>query len=113
MGSSAAAAESAATLYQRHCAVCHGGNGDGSHLSQDAMPAHSFHDCSWMSLMSDATLFLAIHDGGAAVGMRSAMPGFSGRLTNDEIAALVHLVRNFCAGSVPAAPAPGALTPRY
>lgn len=110
MGWSAAAAEPAATLYQRHCAVCHGRNGDGNggHLSQKAMPAHSFRDCSWMNLMSDATLFLAIHDGGAAVGMNSAMPGFGGRVTNDEIAALVRLVRGFCAAPIPmAAPTPG------
>ncbi len=62
--------------------------------------------------MSDATLFLAIKEGGAEIGMRPAMPAFGARLSNDEIAALVHLVRSFCAPPEPLAPSdPGATTP--
>lgn len=47
--------------------------------------------------MSGATLFLAIKNGGGAIGIRSSMPAFGDRLSNDEIAGLVGYIRGFCA----------------
>ncbi len=49
--------------------------------------------------MSNATLFLAIKNGGGAIGIRASMPAFGDRLTNDEIAGLVSYIRGFCAPS--------------
>jgi mono/diheme cytochrome c family protein len=101
--SPAKSADSAVALYRQHCARCHGVDGatdgaaDDGYVNDSALPSHSLRDCSWMSLMSDATLFLAIKSGGGAVGIRSSMPAFGDRLTNDEIAGLVSYIRGFCA----------------
>jgi mono/diheme cytochrome c family protein len=96
--SPAKSADAPAALYRQHCARCHGADGtvDGNNVSDSALPSHSLRDCSWMSLMSDATLFLAIKSGGGAIGIRSSMPAFGDRLTNDEIAGLVSYIRGFC-----------------
>ncbi len=51
--------------------------------------------------MSNATLFLAIKNGGGAIGISPSMPAFSGHLTNDEMAGLVSYIRGFCAEPEP------------
>lgn len=51
-----------------------------------------------MRMMSDATLFLAIKNGGQAVGLRADMPAFGGRLSDEDISDLVLYIRNFCGG---------------
>lgn len=51
-----------------------------------------------MSMMSDATIFLVIKDGAAAAGFPVGMPAFGGTLGDDQIVALLHYVRGFCAG---------------
>ena len=88
------------TLYLSQCARCHGrsGHGDGPEAPQLRMQLHSFSDCGWMLMMSDATLFLIIKDGAAAAGFPAGMPGFGGTLGYDQMVALLHYVRGFCAG---------------
>lgn len=39
-----------------------------------------------MSMMSDATIFVAIKDGAAAAGFPAGMPAFVGTLSYDQIA---------------------------
>jgi len=90
----------AETLYFSHCAGCHGrdGKGHGPAARDLPVPIHSFTDCDWMSMMSDATLFLIIKDGSSSAGFPAGMPATDGRLSYDQIARLVHYVRKFCAG---------------
>jgi mono/diheme cytochrome c family protein len=90
----------AQALYQSQCAHCHGrsGEGDGPEAARLPVHLHSFADCGWMSMMSDATIFLVIKDGAAAAGFPAGMPAFGGTLGYDQIVALVHYVRGFCAG---------------
>jgi mono/diheme cytochrome c family protein len=90
----------AQTLYQSQCAHCHGrsGQGDGPGAAQLHAHLHSFTDCGWMSMMSDATIFLVIKNGAAAAGFPAGMPAFGETLGDDRIVALVQYVRGFCAG---------------
>jgi mono/diheme cytochrome c family protein len=80
----------ASQIYSTQCARCHGTLGLANDPDARALHhrPHSFADCDWMSLMSDATLYLIISQGGAAIGLSSEMPAFNGKLTYDQIAAL-------------------------
>jgi mono/diheme cytochrome c family protein len=55
-----------------------------------------FNDCEMLSMMSDATLFLAIRSGAAAIGAQSKMPAYDHVLSYDQITALVVYVRKLC-----------------
>lgn len=90
----------AQTLYQSQCAQCHGrsGEGDGPEAPQLRVHLRSFADCGWMSMMSDATIFLVIKDGATAAGFPAGMPAFGGKLGYDQMVELVKYVRAFCAG---------------
>jgi cytochrome c oxidase cbb3-type subunit III len=91
-------ASSTPELYMRHCADCHGksGKGDGPRALNSKMEIHSFADCDWMSMRSDATLFLVIGQGSGAVGLPAQMPGFSGKLSDTQISKLVTYIRRVC-----------------
>ena len=85
-------------LYLEQCACCHGsgGLGDGPTARASNLQLHSFKDCDWMNLMSDATLYLIISDGASAAGFQSGMPQFKGNLTHDQIVDLITYIRHFC-----------------
>jgi mono/diheme cytochrome c family protein len=85
-------------LYLSQCAGCHGrdGKGKGPDVWRLPVSIHSFRDCDWMLLMSDATLFLIIKEGSSSAGFPAGMPAGDGKLSYDQIAQLVHYVRTFC-----------------
>jgi len=85
-------------LYLNHCAGCHGpsGRGNGTQLANSLRKPHSFADCSWMNLMSDATLYLVISEGSSAGGFRAGMPAFGAKLSYAQMASLIEYVRSFC-----------------
>ena len=86
--------------YMAKCAGCHGAGGRtrGGGASHGAdLPSHSLTDCSWMEMMSDATIFTAIKAGGPSIGMSAAMPPYGGRLSDGEIAEMVGYIRGLCA----------------
>jgi cytochrome c oxidase cbb3-type subunit III len=89
---------SAASLYLKYCAQCHGrsGNGDGPRAAQFKTHIRSFANCAWMAMRSDATLFLIIRDGSGAIGLLPEMPPFDGKLDDQQIAELIGYVRRFC-----------------
>ncbi|MBF6570100.1 MAG: cytochrome c [Candidatus Binataceae bacterium] len=80
------------------CARCHGqnGHGDGPDASTLSTKPKDFADCSSMAKLTDATIFKAIKDGGAAVGVSSDMPAWSQGLSDNQIKGLVPYVRAFC-----------------
>lgn len=88
----------ASELYLKHCARCHGksGQGNGPQAARFPFRLHSFADCAWMEMRSDAVLFLLIKSGTAAVGLPPQMPAFAAHLDNQQIAELVRYVRSIC-----------------
>jgi len=91
-------ASSAESLYASHCAQCHGrsGKGDGPRAARLKTHIHSFADCDWMAMRSDATLFLIITKGRGAIGLPPEMPSFDGSLDSRQITELIGYVRRFC-----------------
>ncbi len=78
----------AATMF---CYKCHGedGKGDGPAAATLHTPPRNYTDCAKMSKISDDTLFKAIKNGGASVGLSGEMPSWSAGLDDSEIHGLV------------------------
>jgi mono/diheme cytochrome c family protein len=74
-------------LYTTNCAICHGPTGTGaSHFKQMGIP--DFTDSAWHARESDAQLAAVIRKGKGRF-----MPAWEGKLTADEIQALVRFLR--------------------
>ncbi len=86
--------------YSQLCAVCHGeaGHGNGPGPAKASRPAYlrDFTDCAGMAQFADSTLFKAIKEGGASVGLSKAMPPGKEIFDDNQIADLVAYVRGFC-----------------
>ena len=76
-------------LYAKHCSSCHGehGEGDGPAAAAFNPPPSDLTDTERMRSLSDEEL-LEISASG-----KGTMPGYSASLNEDEIAALVEVVR--------------------
>jgi mono/diheme cytochrome c family protein len=95
----AAAADSeTATEFAIYCAKCHGtdGHGDGPNASTLNTKPRNFTDCAIMKKISDATVFKAIKEGGAAVNLPNDMPPWGQAFDDGEIKQLASFVRAFC-----------------
>ncbi len=90
--------DSAQDNYTAYCTKCHGpaGHGDGPSAGSLATKPQDFADCAAMQKISDDTMFKAIKDGGAAVGLPGDMPSWSDGLSDAEVHDLVAYVRAFC-----------------
>jgi cytochrome c6 len=84
---SSASARSAAELYNKRCASCHGKDGRSKTLKGRFKSARDLSDQEWQSSVSDERIFNSIHNG------RGKMPSFSKKLSEAEIETLVALVR--------------------
>lgn len=97
IGSSAgtARAEEAKDTYQKLCASCHGpaGKGDGPAGKMLKPPPPDMSATS----TSDADLAKIIKEGGKAVGRSPLMPAYGAKLSDDQIKALVDLLKGFAA----------------
>jgi len=96
---SSASLEEIKPLYREDCAKCHGetGKGDGSKAAQYRPAPTDFTDPALLATRTDGELFYKIGEG------RRPMPGFQGRLTQDQRWRLVLLIRSFAKpGSTPA-----------
>lgn len=92
-------AQDAATLtYKVYCSRCHGdtGHGDGADAATLKTRPRDFTDCAAMSKISDDTMFKAIKEGGAAVGLPEDMPSWAAGLSDDDIRAVMKYVRHLC-----------------
>ena len=84
-----AAVVRARELYSTHCVSCHGPTGTGdAHFKSIGIP--DFTDSKWHARESDAELTKTIN-----AGKGKFMPAWAGKLTPEEIAALVRLIRSF------------------
>ena len=84
--------------YKIYCSRCHGDAGHGDGADAGTLKAHprDFTDCAGMAKIPDDTMFKAIKDGGAAVGVSGDMPAWGAGLSDDDIHAVMKYVRHFC-----------------
>jgi mono/diheme cytochrome c family protein len=82
---------SAKVLYIENCARCHGADGRGETPMGKLFEAKNLADAVWWKRerVGDKRLFASIRDG------RNQMPAFGKKLSKEEIAALVALVKTF------------------
>jgi cytochrome c oxidase cbb3-type subunit 3 len=77
-------AERGKAVYARTCALCHGKAGDGKGtVHGEGPPATDFTDGERMAKRSDWEVYLAIRDGGAALGLSPRMIAW-GKVLNDQ-----------------------------
>jgi cytochrome c6 len=81
----AVAADDTAALYKSKCQVCHGADGKGTAAGQK-MGAKDFQSPE-VAKQSDAELIKVTKDG------KGKMPKYDGKLTDDQIKALVKYIR--------------------
>ena len=95
---------SAAALYGRWCAQCHGakGNGDGPNATHLPVAPAKHADAAATSRRSDDALYDTIHGGGAIMNRSARMPAFGGTLAPREIRSLVRYIRELCRCGGPA-----------
>jgi cytochrome c oxidase cbb3-type subunit 3 len=84
--------------YQLFCVKCHGPNGEGNGPAAATLHTkpRNYTDCKKMATITDQTLFNAIKNGGASVGLSADMPAWKQGFDDDDIHNLVAFVRSFC-----------------
>ena len=85
--------ELGATLFQKHCARCHGpdGRGDGPGVYTLDVKPQNFHDAEHMATRTDEDLLISIRHGRDM----AAMPRWDSILSEEEIHAVLRYVRTF------------------
>ena len=81
-----ALADDAEALYKAKCQACHGADGKGSAAGQK-LGVHDFHSPE-VAKESDADLIKTTKEG------KGKMPKFDGKLTDDQIKALIKYIRS-------------------
>jgi mono/diheme cytochrome c family protein len=80
-------ARSAAELYAKNCASCHGRDGQAKTFKGKLKHARDLADAGWQGRVSDERLFNSIMNG------KGKMPAFGKQLSEQEIDSLVTYVR--------------------
>jgi len=83
-----AMADDAAALYKSKCQMCHGPEGKGDTPAGKKMGAKDFHDPD-VAKKTDAELVEITQNG------KGKMPAYKGKLTDDQIKALIKYIRTF------------------
>lgn len=81
-------ARTAAALYSKHCATCHGKDGRAKTFKAKFNHARNLTEPGWQEAVSDERIFNSI-----ANGRGKKMPSFAKKMTEAEIDSLVLLVR--------------------
>ncbi len=77
----------AAAIYAKRCASCHGKNGKAETVKGKLRSARNLADARWQADVSDARIFNSIMNG------RGKMPGYGKKISEAEIESLVSYVR--------------------
>ena len=83
--------------YANYCASCHGSSGkaDGSAgLALNPRP-RNFTDKAWQDKTTDERILTVVKNGGASVGLSSAMAPWGAILSEDDIKQLIQKIRSF------------------
>jgi mono/diheme cytochrome c family protein len=86
-GSASAYDKSAAQLYSKNCASCHGRDGRSKTFKAKLNHARNISDPEWQERVSDERIFNSIMNG------KGKMPAYGKKLSEQEIDALVTYVR--------------------
>jgi mono/diheme cytochrome c family protein len=94
---------SAATLYARHCAACHGdrGYGDGFNARYLPVPPTAHASAAVMGALTDGEIYDVIDAGGRALGRSPYMPAWGAMFTPEQIHGLVRHIRRLCQCEAP------------
>jgi mono/diheme cytochrome c family protein len=84
---SGVAARSAAQLYSKNCASCHGRDGRGKTAKGRLNHSRNLSDSEWQNRVSDERIFNSIMNG------KGKMPAYGKKLSDQEIDSLVPYVR--------------------
>lgn len=77
-------------VYERECQKCHRANGKGSLIGRIIFKIPDFTNTKWQDNVSDSRLIISVANG------KRKMPGYKGKLTNEEIVDLVKIcVRSY------------------
>jgi mono/diheme cytochrome c family protein len=82
----------AAQLYTRNCASCHGADGRAKTSKGKFSHARDLTDAKWHEDVTDERIFNSIMNGR---NVRGNMPAFSDKLNEKEVESLVSFVRKF------------------
>jgi len=77
--------------YEKNCKMCHGVSGKGDGPAAKAKPLQDFG--SALKGKSDADLAKVIKEGSKEAGRAINMPAYAGKLTDDQIQAIVKYVK--------------------
>ncbi len=96
-GAAQGGAASAEEKFANFCSSCHGMGGKGDGPSGQALNPHprNFTDVAWQEKTTDERIMTVIKNGGASVGLSSAMAPWGGMLSDDEVKGLVQKIRSF------------------
>ena len=85
-------AKSGAKLYKRYCRGCHGADGRGG--AHTFMPhIENLTKKGYIELIPDSYLYIAIADGGEAIGKSSYMPAWKSKLSDREVKDIIAHIR--------------------
>jgi cytochrome c6 len=87
LAGTAIAQDDVAALYKTKCQICHGADGKGDTPAGKKIGAKDLHSPE-VAKLSDAQLFEIVKKG------KEKMPSYDGKLTDDQIKALVKYVRS-------------------
>ncbi len=84
--------------YQFYCAQCHGteGHGNGINAPHLTVPPRDHTKADYLETRTDEHLFIAIQQGGRAVGRAPCMPSWQHTLDENTMHSLVSYIRELC-----------------
>lgn len=87
--------ERGADLHLKHCADCHGVDGQANVIVMHMdVPPRDQSDAAYMKVLPDAYLYLVTCKGGAAVGKNGVMPAWGDVLSDQDLKDLVAHIRS-------------------
>lgn len=91
------AEEAAKKDYNTFCSSCHGADGKADSVTAKALnpKPRNFTDAAWQGSVDDAHIAKVIKEGGASVGLSPTMAPWGASLKDEQIQALVKVVRSF------------------